>query len=65
MIVQPGMLFIHKKNKETYSVLYLSKLKMNGEWVEAVTYINPSEETGVKYTRAHEDFTSHFKYVES
>jgi hypothetical protein len=65
MIIIPGMIFVNKKNKETYSALYLSKLKLNGEWVDAVTYINISDSTGTKYTREVDDFVLKFRYVES
>ncbi|CAL9972203.1 hypothetical protein VPHK567_0164 [Vibrio phage K567] len=48
-----GTAIIHVKSGGEYVVLHVGKAKVNGEWVEAITYTN---QNGEVFTRTVDDF---------
>ena len=58
MGIQIPALYIHAKNKSTYSTVLLGKMQFDGKWYPSVTYIDTI--TDAVYTRTQESFKNSF-----
>ena len=51
--------FIHYKNKKVYTPIDLCKVQLDGEWIDAVIYIQNSN-SGMKFVRTLIEFKEKF-----
>lgn len=62
--LEPGSIFYHYKNLKPYEVMESCKIQENGEWVEAVIYMEynifPLVDSG-KFVRTKKEFLEKFE----
>lgn len=52
-------IYVHTKTGNRYRIIQECKMKYNGKWMDAITYI--SEKDGEIYVREYNDFVLNFK----